>query len=205
EADDSVSADVYFADVDPAMLRAGAALDAGCGRGRFTARIADHAPLALALDGSEAVRSAARNLAGRDNVVVVRGDLRQPPIAPASLSFVASLGVLHHLEDPSEGLRALSALLEPHGRMLVYVYSAAEKRGVRATALRSARALRHLTVHVPHRLLRALCIPLSAVLYMTFVIPGRIGQRLRLRPLAGLPLDVYRRLGWRALWLDTFD
>lgn len=205
EPEDDISSAVYFADIEPESLRGVSALDAGCGRGRFTKWIAEHAGTVVALDGSAAVEAAARNLAAFDNVVVFRGDLRHPPVAEGALGFVACLGVLHHLRDPAEGLRALVRLLEPDGRILVYVYSAAEERGVRAFALRASTAMRRVTTRTPHRLLRALCVPMSLVLSALFVWPGRLGDKLKIGPLRRLPLNAYRPLPWRALWLDTFD
>ena len=42
-------------------------------------------------------------------------------------------------------------------------------------------------------------------MYKRQVLPGAFGDRLGVKRLAGLPLDVYRGSPLRSLWLDTFD
>lgn len=195
----------YFADVDLDWLAGQVALDAGCGKARYTRLTARHTGPLVALDGSEAVVAAAANLADAPDTVVVRSDLRAAPFAPASFGFVSCLGVLHHLSDPAAGFASLAALVAPGGRILVYLYSRPVGRGVRAAALRAATAVRRVTTRMPHGVLRALCLPLAAVLYAGVVLPGRVGEKRGWASLAGLPLDAYRGFPLRSLWLDTFD
>lgn len=194
----------YFADVDLDSLGDRIALDAGCGKGRYSTFTAEHVRGLVALDASDAVVAAAVNLAHHDNVLVVRGDLRDPPLVDASFGFVSCLGVLHHLEDPRAGFDRLVRLLEPGGLILLYLYSAAVGNGMRAVGLRGATALRRFTVRLPHPVLRALSAPIAAVLYALFVLPGRLGGR-HFVALDRLPLGTYRGKPPRSLWLDTFD
>jgi SAM-dependent methyltransferase len=195
----------YFEDVPAASLEGATALDAGCGKGRYTQLTASRVARLVALDASLAVEAAARNLAALDNVVVVRGDLRTPPVATEAFDFVSCLGVLHHLPDPRAGFDALVRLLRPGGTVLVYVYSRPERAGVRRAGLAAAAALRRVTVRLPHRVLRALSLPIAAILQVAFVLPGALGDRRRVRALSRLPLQAYRRRPVRSLWLDTFD
>jgi len=159
----------------------------------------------VALDGSDAVSSAARNLEAEPNVVVVRADLRDGTLAEGGFDFVSCLGVLHHLADPETAFHQITKLLTPGGILLVYLYSRPEGRGVRAGGLRAAAFLRKLTVRVPHRVLRPLCYPVAAALYGLVVVPGAVGAQRGSARLAELPLDVYRGSPVRSLWLDTFD
>src|SRR4051812_17712411 len=101
----------YFGAVPTEELRERVALDAGCGMGRFSRITARHVGSMVALDGSDAVVAAAANLASLPNVVVVRSDLREPPLADRSFDLISCLGVLHHLEYPLEGFRSLARLL----------------------------------------------------------------------------------------------
>lgn len=195
----------YTQDVDLDALADVRALDAGCGKGRYTFFTAGHVGDLVALDGSDAAAAAARNLAMLPNVAVVRGDLRDPPLAPASFGLVTCLGVLHHLPDPAAGFRALAELVAEGGTLLIYVYSRPATRGVRAVGLAASRQLRRFTTRMPHRALRVLSAPLSAVLYGGVVAPGAFGDRRGIAPLAGLPLRTYRGKPVRSLWLDTFD
>ncbi len=58
---------------------------------------------------------------------------------------------------------------------------------------------------LPHPVLRAVSAPVAAALYAGVVVPGRLGARVGLRRLEGLPLATYRGKPARSLWLDTFD
>lgn len=197
--------DMYFKDVPLDWLVGAVALDAGCGNGRYTSFLAPHVKALAALDGSAATEAAARNLAECGNVTVVRADLREAPFANRSFDFVCCLGVLHHLQDPAAGFRRLIQLLAPGGRVLVYLYSRPDRLGPRQIGLAAARLVRPLTVRLPHRLLRGLSAPVAGALYVALVLPGAVGRRLGVAPVARLPLATYRGKPMRSLWLDTFD
>ena len=181
------------------------ALDAGCGNGRFSLFTSRHVGALVALDGSDAVHAAVRNLAGEARVLVVQADLRAVPIADASIDLVTCLGVVHHLDDPRAGFDTLARLVAPRGRLLLYVYSRPTGRGLRSLGLAGAAGLRRYTVRMPPRLLRAVAAPIATALYASFVLPGALGAKHRWRGLATLPLATYRGAPLRSLWLDTFD
>lgn len=203
--EDATFAEVYFRDVDLSSLDGKIGLDAGCGKGRYTRFLAAHLGATVALDGSSAVEAAARNLAGLPSVLVVKSDLRAAPFAPGSFDFISSLGVLHHLDDPRAGFDRLLAYLAPGGRILLYLYSRPPTPGLRSMALSLASALRRVTVHLPHRLLKALSGPVAACLYAGIVLPGDYGDRRGVTVLSGLPMSAYRGKPFRSLVLDTFD
>jgi SAM-dependent methyltransferase len=74
-------------------------------------------------------------LHGRRNVRFVKGDLLDPAIAPGPFHFIDSFGVLHHLDDPAAGLRALESRLVPGGILRVMLYG--------RYARREAESIRH--------------------------------------------------------------
>jgi SAM-dependent methyltransferase len=204
DEDESFAA-VYFKDLDFGGLAGRVGLDAGCGKGRFTRVLARHLKTLIALDGSEAVDAAARNLRDAGNVGLVRADLRTPLFAPESLDFIASLGVLHHLDDPRDGFEHLAAYLAPGGQMLLYLYSRPDTIGSRSVALALASMLRRATIHLPHPFLKVLSGPIAAVLEVVVVGPGLWGQRRGIAALSRLPMSTYRDKPFRSLVLDTFD
>ena len=195
--------EVYFRDVPLDRLHGRVALDAGCGKGRFTYFTARHVDAIAAVDGSAAVEAAVNNLSGRANALVVKSDVRSMPFDDRSFGFISCLGVLHHLPDPEDGFAELVRLLEPDGFLLIYVYSRATTRGLRAVGLAAARALRRLTVRVPHPALRSASAVVAAILWVALVWPGRAVPRLTRA--SHLPLAAYRSKPFRSLWLDTFD
>jgi SAM-dependent methyltransferase len=198
-------AEHYLHDLDLTGLDGQLGLDAGCGRGRYSRFLAEHLGALVALDGSAAAGVAASNLRHLANTLVVRSDLRHAPFADDSFGFVSSLGVLHHLEDPRAGFDRLVRLLAPGGVMLIYLYSRPDRPGPRSWGLAAAAALRRVTVRLPHRTLRALCVPLAGVLYATVVLGGQLGERTGIRTLSELPMATYRHKPARSLVLDTFD
>jgi SAM-dependent methyltransferase len=203
--EDEELAEVYFRDVDLPSLADKVGLDAGCGKGRYTRVLAAHLGATAALDGSAAVEAAARNLAGFRSVLVVKSDLRDAPFAPESFDFIASLGVLHHLDDPKDGFDRLLSYLAPGGQILLYLYSRPSDPGLRSAGLRLAALLRRVTVRLPHRVLKVLSTPIAALLYCGLVVPGSMGERRSIRVLSELPMDTYRGKPLRSLVLDTFD
>ena len=195
----------YTADVPWDELGDAIGIDIGCGKGRYSRPSARRVAGFVALDGSEAVVAAARNLGEEPNVLVVRADLRDDVVRDGAFGFVSCLGVLHHLAEPEAAFSRIARLVAPGGVLLVYLYSRPEGRGVRATALAMARILRKATVRVPHRMLRPLSYPIAALLYGLVVVPGGFGDRRGSKRLADLPLADYRGSPLRSLWLDTFD
>lgn len=195
----------WFADVPFESLRAGIGLDAGCGKGQYSRLCAPYLDWIVALDGSVAVEAAARNLAEVPNATVVRADLRHAPFADGSFDFIFCVGVLHHLADPQRGVRSLARLLSPGGYLLIYVYSRPDRPGVRSLGLSVASLLRKVTVRLPLPLLRSLSVPIAALLWVTLIVPGRIGDRLDFEPLSRLPLSMFRRIPFRDLAQGTFD
>jgi trans-aconitate 2-methyltransferase len=95
-------------------------LDAGCGSGRVTERLAERLPRGrvIALDGSPAMVDAARERLARfgDRVDFVVADLGEPlPIAPASLDAVLSTATFHWVADHDALFRHLATATRPGG------------------------------------------------------------------------------------------
>lgn len=195
----------YFQDVPFDELRGAFALDAGCGQGRYSRLTAPHVGHLVAVDGSSSVDAAVRNLAAISNVSVIRADLTDPPFSDGAFDFILCLGVLHHLSRPQQGLSCLLRILKPNGLMLLYLYSRPDERGVRRVSLAAARSIRRVTARMPYSVLRLASAPISLGLYLVFVLPGSVGEKIRVRMLTGLPLHSYRGKPLRSLWLDTFD
>jgi 2-polyprenyl-3-methyl-5-hydroxy-6-metoxy-1,4-benzoquinol methylase len=103
-------------------------LIAGCGTGYHPIRIATKYSDAtiLAVDISKAslayaIRQARRY--GLSNIEFLHGDILCVERLGMQFDAVECLGVLHHLADPTAGLRALASVLIPGGYMRIGVYS----------------------------------------------------------------------------------
>lgn len=106
----------------PGDLDGATVLDAGCGMGRYL-RVAGEAGARLVgLDLSEATRAARDLSADLPDVLVLRGDLLRPPIAPGTFDLIYSIGVLDHTPDPRSAFLAIARLLKPGGRVSIWIY-----------------------------------------------------------------------------------
>jgi SAM-dependent methyltransferase len=94
-------------------------LDAGCGTGEalqwLCHAVAPHGTV-VGLDLAAAHVSAAR-AAVSGQVLVLQGDVRQPPLAPRSFDLVWSVNTINHLREPLAGVQVLAGLLCPGGRI----------------------------------------------------------------------------------------
>src|SRR4051812_5987726 len=112
--------------LEPADFAGKLVLDAGCGIGRHAYFAAKYgAKEVIAIDLSGAVETARSVLREFPNAHVVQGDLLRPPFPrreAAEFDLVYSIGVIHHLPVPADGIRSLAELLDPSGMLAVWVY-----------------------------------------------------------------------------------
>lgn len=98
----------------------GAVLDAGCGTGYGSARLAAvTGARVLGVDvDPRSIRYARAHFSGPGVRFAVQ-DLQELDMEPETLDFVVSSNVPEHLEDPERFLRALRSVLKPDGRILL--------------------------------------------------------------------------------------
>jgi SAM-dependent methyltransferase len=96
----------------------GVVLDDGCGVGEYLARLASRARRA---HGSEYdfERAAVRRRAEQAAVVCAAGELL--PYAPSSFDLILSHEVLEHVADDRAAVAAIVRVLQPGGRLVVFV------------------------------------------------------------------------------------
>ena len=97
-------------------------VDFGCGGGRFLDLVRAMGGIAVGIDLSLAVEPARERLRGDRNVLVVQGDVLNPPFKRASFDAGYTIGVLHHTPDPATGLRRLAEAVKAGGRIACSVY-----------------------------------------------------------------------------------
>ena len=106
----------------PSEFRGRLVLDGGCGNGRYARLVNDWGARVVAVDISDAVETAAVNLAGRSNVDVVQADLFRLPFPPATFDIVFSVGVLHHTPDAEGAFHAIQPLVKPGGFFSIFIH-----------------------------------------------------------------------------------
>jgi SAM-dependent methyltransferase len=193
----------YFAGVHLPDLRGARVLDAGCGMGRHARQLAPYCERLVAVDFSQAIESAARNVRDLPNVTCIQGDITRLPVADGAFDFVYSMGVVHHLAETERTVQGLARKLRSGGRLRLYLYW--KRGGVSGWLLRGVTAARHVTTRLPFPVLRALCGLLSVPLYAAIVLPYRALGALGVRVPDTWPLFVYTKYPFRVLYNDQFD
>ena len=97
-------------------------LDAGCGNGRYTRFLleqADPDAVVTAFDYSRRMLARARQRLDSDRPTQVAADLTRLPYGDGVFDAVVCGWVLEHLPDPRPGLRELSRVLQPAGKLLL--------------------------------------------------------------------------------------
>lgn len=173
-------------------------LDAGCGEGRYSYCLAVWGAEVIGLDLSEAVSLAYRRNKGNPRVHIVQGSIYHPPIRDASLNFVVSTGVLHHLPDPERGFAALAPLVRPGGSIRIWVYGLHHMSSI--YRLSHLVFLRRFASNLSPRASYLVSVPIGLVLHLLLFRPVRrlarftaLKDRLpvQLRELAALPLQLH--------------
>ena len=153
----------WIAPVDAGAFTGRVVLDAGCGKGRHLRLVAGYgAREVIGVELGPAVEVARGNTADLVNVHVVQADLTRPPVRPASVDVIYSIGVLHHLGVPITGFRALAPLLVPGGLLVAWLYAREGNRRL----LTLLEPLRRFTRRAPLGLVRGLAWALTVPLWL---------------------------------------
>ena len=180
--------------------------DLGCGSGRWARCVAPRVGRLHCIDASAAAIAVARsNLREHPNCdfhVASVGDL---PLAPESMDFGYSLGVLHHVPDTEGGIRACVEPLRPGAPFLIYLYYAFDQRPAwfRAT-WRVADSLRRVISRLPHAAKLAVTSVIALLVYYPLARLARLGERLG-ADVDGIPLSVYRDRSLYMMRTDAYD
>jgi SAM-dependent methyltransferase/uncharacterized protein YbaR (Trm112 family) len=198
----------YFTLVPPERFAGAVVLDAGCGMGRW-ARYAGAQGVGrlYALDFSRAIDRAAETVSGHEETHCVQADLRHLPFRSETFDIIYSLGVLHHLPDPDEGMRSLIGRLKPDGSLLIYLYYALDNRPrLHRLLLRGVSTVRWVTSRLPKPLMHGLARLIGICVYWPLARFSAVLERFGARSLARhLPLSFYRDKSLRLMVADAFD
>ncbi len=180
--------------------------DFGVGSGRWAMAIAPKVRKLICVDASgDALDVARRNLQDLPNCEFVHSTIDGMPIAPASLDFAYSLGVLHHIPDTRAAMKACVATLKPGAPLLVYLYYRFDNKPRWYGWLwRLSEVGRRIISRLPHGL-RYLSSQLIAVMvYWPFARLARVAERLGLN-VGSFPLSYYRAKPFYVMRTDALD
>jgi SAM-dependent methyltransferase len=153
----------WAAPLDAASFRGKIVLDAGCGMGRFTVAAAQlGARRVIGVDLSESVDAARHFTRELPDVAIVQADMYHLPFRdPFDLVF--SIGVIHHLPVPADGVSSLGRHVRPDGALFVWVYGY-ENNGWIRNVIDPLR--KHVTSRLPRRALYGLSLALTGSLHV---------------------------------------
>lgn len=199
--------DQYFDIVPPQLLGPDvAALDLGCGSGRWTRYLSSRVGHVDAVDPSEAVFHAARVHADLENVRWVRADVDTVPFADGTFDLIICLGVLHHVPDTAGAVARLTTKLRPGGHLLLYLYYALDGRGALYRALfRTSDAFRRVISSLPGVVKRSVCDAIAYGIYLPLRTLARAAKALGAGWWHRLPLGFYHDKSMTVLRNDALD
>ncbi len=180
--------------------------DAGCGSGRWAKLVAARVARLHCFDASaEAIAVACQNLAAQRNCSVEVASIDALPFADASMDFGYSLGVLHHMPDPEQGLRCCVAKLKLGAPFLVYLYYALDNRPAWFRAIwRLAEGGRRVVCRLPFRAKVLTTTAIATVVYLPLARLALLVERIGLDP-EQLPLATYRHRSFYSMRTDALD
>lgn len=181
-------------------------MDVGCGSGRWAQRVAPRVGLLHCIDASEEALGVARsNLAQQENCRLHLATVDELPIDPGTLDFGYSLGVLHHLPDPEQGLRCCVERLKVGAPFLVYLYYALDDRSPLYRAIwQASNLVRRITSRLPHAAKLVLSTIVAALVYLPLARFARIWEAFGRDP-ESVPLSFYRQLSFYTMRTDALD
>ena len=199
--------DAYFRVFPWSSLPVGAVgFDLGSGSGRWAKLVAPRVGHLHCIDASaDALAVARRNLAELANCSFHHASVDAMPLADASADFGYSLGVLHHVPDTAQGIRAAVAKLRPGAPFLLYLYYALENRPLWYRGLwRASDGLRRVMSVLPDRARVVAADVLAGSVYWPLARAARLVERLG-APAQGLPLYAYRSSSFYSMRTDALD
>jgi SAM-dependent methyltransferase len=180
--------------------------DLGCGSGRWAKLAAQRVGSLHCIDASPAALEVARrNLSSLHNVEFHIASVDSIPVNDGSMDFGYSLGVLHHIPDTAEGIRACVAKLRCGAPFLVYLYYAFDNRPRWFKAVwRISDVGRQVLSALPFGLKRVGADVIAFSVYLPLSRASRLLENLGMN-VESLPLSTYRRHSFYTMRTDALD
>ena len=179
--------------------------DLGCGSGRWAKLVALRVGHLHLIDPSDAINVARRNLDGYQNCTFHQASVESIPLADESCDFGYSLGVLHHVPETAEGIKACVAKLKTGAPFLVYLYYRFDNKPAWFRGLWSiSNAARTMISRLPNGLRYVVSQIIAAVVYFPLARLALLVEKFGIN-VANLPLSQYRNNSFYTMRTDALD
>lgn len=180
--------------------------DLGCGSGRWAAFVAPRVGVLHCIDpSSRALDVARRRLEHFGNCKLHLATADSLPLTDNSMDFGYSLGVLHHIPDPQQGLTDCVRRLKAGAPFLVYLYYALENRPKWYRWIwRAADQGRRMLSRLPWRPKLWITTVVAAIVYWPAARMSRYFEHLGFK-VESFPLSFYRDKSFYTMRTDAFD
>ena len=180
--------------------------DLGCGSGRWASKVAERVGELHCIDASrDALAVAKRNLSDKENVEFHHASVDDIPLADDSMDFGYSLGVLHHIPDTADGIKACVNKLKSGAPFLVYLYYAFDNRPTWfRTAWKISDVFRSFISSFPFGLKKTVTDLIAVLIYFPLAKMSLVLEKLGFA-VNVLPLSTYRHHSFYTMRTDSLD
>lgn len=109
-------------EIDKREIKDKKIVEFGCGAGRFLDLIKNDSSFVVGLDMSISVEVARENFEDSDNILIVQGDVLNPPFKEGVFDVAYSIGVFHHTPNPQKAFVEMSNTVKSGGLTICCVY-----------------------------------------------------------------------------------
>lgn len=180
--------------------------DLGCGSGRWAKSVAPRVGTLVCIDASaDALEVAKTNLKNQTNCEFHNASVAEMPLENGSMDFGYSLGVLHHIPNPIEGIKQCTSKLKKGAPFLIYLYYAFDNRPAWFRAVWKIsdifrRGIAKLPTSLKHFVAEVIALtvyfPLARIAYLL----EKIGLNV-----SAFPLSIYRDKSFYTMRTDALD
>ena len=180
--------------------------DLGCGSGRWAKSVAPKVGKLICIDASQdALEVARRNLQIQPNCEFHHASVEEMSLAEGSMDFGYSLGVLHHIPKPLEGIKQCVSKLKTGAPFLIYLYYAFDNRPGWFRLLWKIsdifrQGISKLPVAIKHLVAEIIALTIYFPLAKTAYLFEKIGLKV-----SAFPLSIYRDKSFYTMRTDALD
>jgi ubiquinone/menaquinone biosynthesis C-methylase UbiE len=180
--------------------------DLGCGSGRWSRFVAPQVGMLHCIDASAAALDVAkRSLSEMTNCKFHHASVASIPLPDESMDFAYSLGVLHHVPNTAEGVKACARKLKPGAPFLLYLYYSLDNRPRWFRLIwRISNVGRWMISRLPFLLRSRTTDPIAAIVYWPLSRLAWLLEKIGL-PVDMIPLSNYRHRSFYVMRTDALD